>query len=303
MKGNTNKKHKLYHELDNNEEFEFIESAKKLERKNSDIKSAELPPKIHHKNSESTNANADSKKEFYFKHSISTERIKDLRKFNSFSPKSYKRTYIGEGGTREQLISLENNIKEFTGLLKEKGKNTIEKQAISEKNLIEKLKMDINIEKNEEMMIRLKDLFEILQKINSEEPSNVHDILNEIIAKKLENNMNKDIAAMLTGDSVIEMEQNDNINALRESFHEFSLKKLMQMSFVEKRKALNLNNNLNPLSVDTNSLKKPALIRNINKNVEKKYDDDSFCGILQNNLWLLICTFLISALIFIILIM
>ena len=301
---NTNKKHNNYHELDNNEEVEFIEIGNKLERKNSDIKSAELPPKFHHKNSESTAEEPDSNKDL-FKHSISTERITALRKFNSFSPKSYKRTLIGEVGTKEQLIALDNNIKEINGLLNEKGKINLEKLIISEKNLIEKLKNNLNIiDKNEEIMNRLKHLFEILQKKNFEERSSGHEILKEIIAKTLENNMNKDIAAMLTGDSVIEREQNDNMNALRESFHEFSLKKLMQMSFVEKRKALNLIKNENPLSVETNYIIKKPGLNPSNSNANTNYDDDeSICFILYRNIWILICAALISALICVILVM
>ena len=106
---------------------------------------------------------------------------------------------------------------------------------------------------------------------------------------------------------LIQIENNDNINALRESYHEFSLKKLMQMSFVEKRKQKALTNKLTPLTVETNSIKKNVLNGSTKdkdlKSQNEEEMEDSFCSVLKKNIVLIICSVLITALICIILLM
>ena len=256
MSKNIKKKGNKYQELGNFEEGESIEyhnnqEIVKNEKNSAEIKSAELPPKIHHNNDNKTtngeSTEIDSQKETN-KHSISSERKRDIHKINSFSPKTYKKTMGNIFGSRENLIALDNNIKELSALLRDNVSaataRSIEKKASVENNLIEKLKGDQAICKNETILLKLKKLWDDLQSISIENRNNNHEILQEIIMRVLQeqSNHNKDIIVMLTADdskNEKEPEENgDNVNALRESYHEFSLKKLMQMSFVELTKLI-----------------------------------------------------------------
>ena len=314
----SKKKTNKYHELDNYEEAESADNPKALgiDRKSADIRSLEQIPKfILSTNDCSPDPNLKDSSQ---KHSLSSERKKEKAREdkNNFSPKTYKRMNPNheKGSEEERKISFENSIKDLLGLLSEK-KMKIERQVRVEHILIEQLNNNPkNLVRNDQVLRGLKRIFEILKDRSPDETTTQTDTLLELLLKVLdENGQHNELVLMLTQDSVRddkveeEIENNDNINALRESYHEFSLKKLMQMSFVEKRKQKALTNKLTPLTVETNSIKKNVLNGSTKdkdlKSQNEEEMEDSFCSVLKKNIVLIICSVLITALICIILLM
>jgi len=319
MSQQPKKKSSRYQELDNYEEAESADNPKALgldrksDLKSAEIHSAEQLPKIFLPSTNEGTPDKDNKDPR--RQSLSNERkkkeqSKESQEKASFSPKTYKRNSLKESREpeKDRIIALENNIKELIGILND-NTSKLDREAKVEKTLIEKLSTETNILRNESVLQGLKRVFEILKDKSPSKMTINHDVLVELLLKALDQNCHKDLVQMLTGDSVLdkeeEMENKDGMDALRESYHEFSLKKLMQMSFVEKRKLLALNNKLTPLTVQTNSIMKNAL-NGVTKDTNKKpdeddEDEDTFCSMLKRNIVLIICSILITALICVIL--
>lgn len=289
MNNTKPKKKSKYHELDNLEEVDSIDLSPpnpvflgKVLRKHS----ANSFPSIKE-------ASTDIK-DFPFNHCSSSKlrksKYKDMKNMKktrsvSFSPKTYKKQLSTDNKALETAIT--KLISLLEGGYKEENQPEIEKALINELNI--GFNPNLN---SEEMFLRLKKLLELLQCVDNEKRSENCEALKEGILNVLERNFKKDVVLMITSDSVNEVkeENNENSRALRESFHEFSLKKLMKMSFVENRKGLS---KFKPLSVETNSIKMNVLNKSGNRE-----EEDNLWEALKENIGLICCSIIITSFIF-----
>lgn len=303
---NSKKRKNKYHELDNMEDggsFEMNKNDDKILKQLfvSEPKSADLGPKFKtfHENEQSNNADLPKENG---KCSSSSERKKKPKNNISFSPKSFKRAkYNGyyENPDNEKNIFFSNLLTDIYNILKDRNftnMNFIVKMQKFEEILSE---LSTKAEKisSETVILKLKRLLDLMNESIYETGPWV--FIKEAIMKIIDNN--NSTIAISPG---IESENGgiqENEIAMRESYHEFSVKNLKKMSFVEKRKN---KFPMPPLSVQTNSVTK-NINNNENPNTNEKVIDsetEDFCEIFKKNSTLIICALLITALICIILI-
>lgn len=297
MSLNLNKKKNKYHELDNYEDQNFIESKyeRKKAKKIADIKSAENIPKciLLNISNENNSTNTDSQKGGRKANSL--EKKRTVNKVKSFSPDNFtnskERPTEGKA-SNDDCIFLENIIMDVMEQIEQKNYQKKEIFQQLEKvlaNFISRKKKISSKETREKLQNIIKVVCEQEVQNQNQTLINLQKIISNVLDMEL-----KSPDILIQTDSIIENEQPFQEDALRESFHEVALKNLIKNSFVEKSK------HRLPFSVivQTNSIK--TAIENGMKQIE---ENENCWELVKNNLFSIICAIIITIVLCIMLIL